>query len=61
MKRETRISRSERRASRLKKPPGNLAGRRGLLDVVDGEREEVDALARLARGDGDQHDGLAVA
>ena len=45
----------------MKKPPGNLAGRRGLLDEVHGEREEVDSLARLGAGGGDEHDGFAVA
>ena len=44
IRREVRISFSAWRPSRLKKPPGNLAGGERLLDVVAGEREEIDVL-----------------
>ncbi len=40
---------------------GNTSRGIGLLDVVDGQRQEVDAFARRLRGDhGGEHDGLAV-
>ena len=44
----------------LEEAAGDLARRRGLLDEVDDQREEVDAGTRLGVGGGDQHDGLAV-
>src|SRR6185503_20431506 len=45
----------------LEEPAGNLAGGEGLLLVVAGEREEIDALpSRSARGGGHEDDGLAV-
>ena len=54
-----RISFSAGRPSRLKKPPGNLAGGERLLLVVTGEREEIDSFARaVERRRGDQHDGF---
>jgi hypothetical protein len=40
---------------------GNAARGIGLFDIVDGQRQEVDALAgRLRRDDGGEHHGLAV-
>ena len=40
---------------------GNAARRIGLFDVVDGQRQEVDAFARRLGGDdGGEHDGLAI-
>ncbi len=43
----------------LEEAAGDLAGRVGLLDVVDGEREEVLAGLCLTLGDdGGQHDGV---
>ena len=40
---------------------GNAASRVGLFLVVDGQRQEVDAFARILRGDdGGEHDGLAI-
>ena len=40
---------------------GNAARGIGLFDVVDGQRQEVDAFARRLRSDdGGEHDGLAV-
>ena len=50
-----------RAAFALEEPAGDLPGGEGLLLVVAGEREEVDALpGRAARRGGHQHDGLAV-
>ena len=40
---------------------GNAARGIGLFDVVDGQRQEVDAFAgRLGGDDGGEHDGLAI-
>ena len=45
-----------------KERPGDLAGGVSALFDVDGEREEVDALAHaLGRGDGRQQNGVADA
>ena len=50
-----------RAAFALEKAAGNLAGGVGLLLVVDGQREEVDAGSRTFRCDhGRQHAGFAV-
>ena len=50
-----------RAAFALEEAAGDLAGGEGLLLVVDGQREEVEAgPRRLFRNDGGQHDGLAV-
>ena len=46
----------------LEEAAGDLARGEGLLLVVDGEREEVDALPRaLGAHGGAEHDGLAIA
>ena len=52
-----------RRASlTLDEASRNLACRIHLLFIVDRQREEVDAFARLSRGCGrDEHDGIAIA
>jgi hypothetical protein len=51
-----------RAAFALEVRPGDLAGRVHLLFVVDGQREEIDAFARLVGGGGGgQQDGVAVA
>src|ERR1700720_320934 len=40
---------------------GNAASGIGLFDVIDGQRQEVDAFARrLGGNDGGEHDGLAI-
>ena len=40
---------------------GNAAGGVGLLLIIDGERQEIDAFARRLGGhDGGEYDGLAV-
>jgi hypothetical protein len=40
---------------------GNAPRRVGLFDVVDGQRQEVDAFpGRLGGDDGGEHDGLAI-
>jgi hypothetical protein len=44
----------------LEEAAGDLAGGRGLLDEVHGERQEVDALTRLRGDAGDEHHGVAV-
>ena len=50
-----------RTAFALEIAAGNAAGGIGLFLVVDGQRQEVDALARrLRRDDGGEHHGLAV-
>ena len=50
-----------RSAFALEVAAGNTARGVGLLLIVDGERKEIDALARRLRGDdGGEHDGLAV-
>ena len=50
-----------RTAFALEVAAGNAAGGVGLLDVVDGQRQEVDAFARRLGGDdGGEHDGLAI-
>ncbi|MGY3485972.1 hypothetical protein ACVW1C_003855 [Bradyrhizobium sp. USDA 4011] len=50
-----------RTAFALEIAAGNAARGVGLLLVVDGERQEVDAFARRLRGDdGGEHHGLAV-
>ena len=50
-----------RTALALEVAAGNAAGRVGLFLVVDGQRQEVDAFARIFRGDdGGEHDGLAI-
>ena len=51
-----------RTAFALEEAAGNAAGGIELLDVVDGEREEILAFLLLGRGDGgDQHHGAAHA
>src|SRR6185369_2121380 len=50
-----------RTALALEIAAGNAARCVGLLLVVDGERQEVDAFARrLCRHHGGEHDGLAI-
>ena len=50
-----------RTALALEIAAGNAAGCVGLLLVVDGQRQEVDAFARrLRRDDGGEHHGLAI-
>jgi hypothetical protein len=39
--RQVRISFSDGRPSRLKKPPGNLAGGESFFQIIDGEREKI--------------------
>jgi len=59
--REVRISTSWA-AFALEVAAGDLSGGGGLLEVVAGEGQEVDALARLRRGrGGDQDHGVAIA
>jgi hypothetical protein len=43
----------------LEEAAGDLARGEGLLDVLAGEREEVDARADVAAADGDEDDALA--
>jgi hypothetical protein len=50
MRREVSVSFSVGRPSRLKKPPGMLAGGVGLFLVVDGEREEIAARTSPSSG-----------
>jgi hypothetical protein len=50
-----------RAAFALEIAAGNAAGSIGLFLVVDGQRQEVDAFARILGGDdGGEHDGLAI-
>ena len=49
-----------RAAFALHEPAGELAGRGAALAVVDLEREEVDAFARLGADHGAEYDGVAV-
>ena len=50
-----------RPAFALEVAAGNAARGVGLFDVVDGQRQEVDAFARrLGGNDGGEHDGLAI-
>ena len=50
-----------RTAFTLEVAAGNAARRIGLFDVIDGQRQEVDAFAgRLCGDDGGEHDGLAI-
>ena len=57
IKRETSV----RPALALEIAAGNAARRIGLFDVVDGQRQEVDAFpGRLGGDDGGEHHGLAV-
>ena len=50
-----------RAAFALEIAAGNAARGIGLLLVVDGQRQEVDAFARILRGHhGGEHDGLAI-
>ena len=59
IRREVSVSFSVGRPSRLKKPPGMRPAGVGLLDVVDGEREEILARHRFAATDGrDEHGGV---
>ena len=44
----------------FQKPTGEFSGRCKPLAVITHEREEVESGARIARGRGDEHDGLAV-
>ena len=44
MSRAVSVSLIVGRPSRLRKPPGNLPGRRHPLAIIAGEREEVDSL-----------------
>ena len=61
IRRETSVSFSVGRPSRLKIAAGNAAGGVGLFLVVDGQREEVEAgLGLLGGDDGGEHGGLAV-
>ncbi len=61
MQRLVRTSFSVALPSRLKKPPGMRPGRVGVFAVVDGQRQEVDALARVAGvAGGDEHHRVAL-
>ncbi len=60
IKRDDRTSAVAQAAFALEEAAGDLAGGVGLLDVLTGEREEVEPGTLLGRHRGDEHDALTV-
>ena len=60
MRRQARISSSRWRAFALEEAARDFAGGERLLDVLTGEREEVETGPLVAGDGGDEDDALAV-